>query len=44
MHTLADVSRAREVLGYLPIVDVWEGVKRTCEWYDESWDRIRSLL
>jgi len=44
MHTLADVSRAREVLGYLPTVDVWEGVKRTCEWYDESWDRIRSLL
>ena len=29
---VADVTRAREELGYEPVVDVREGVKRTAEW------------
>lgn len=37
MRTHADISRARDELGYRPIVDVWEGVERMCTWYDQNW-------
>ncbi len=33
LHSHADISRARELLGYAPTVDVREGLKRTLEWY-----------
>ena len=33
LHSLADISRARERLGYEPGVDVTEGLRRTVEWY-----------
>jgi UDP-glucose 4-epimerase len=32
-HSLADCSRAREVLGYRPTVDLQEGLRRTIEHY-----------
>ncbi len=32
-HSLADISLARETLGYKPIVDFEEGLRRTVEWY-----------
>jgi UDP-glucose 4-epimerase len=32
-HSLADISRAEAHLGYRPIVDFEEGLKRTVEWY-----------
>jgi len=32
-HSLADISAAREVLGYEPEVSFREGVRRTVEWY-----------
>ena len=32
-HSLADISRARELLGYEPLVDFCEGLHRTAEWY-----------
>ena len=32
-HSLADISRARDVLGYEPKYDVSEGMKETVEWY-----------
>ncbi|MCI0478740.1 MAG: NAD-dependent epimerase/dehydratase family protein, partial [Anaerolineales bacterium] len=35
-HSHADVSRARELLGYEPAVDVQEGLRRTLEWYREQ--------
>jgi UDP-glucose 4-epimerase len=31
--SLADISRAREALGYEPVVDVRSGLARTFEWY-----------
>ncbi|MEK7648275.1 MAG: NAD-dependent epimerase/dehydratase family protein [Patescibacteria group bacterium] len=34
-HTFADISRAREMLGYDPQVDVAEGLKRTVAWFEE---------
>ncbi|MGD2175124.1 MAG: GDP-mannose 4,6-dehydratase, partial [Candidatus Brocadiaceae bacterium] len=33
-HSLADISRAREVLGYEPAVGFEEGLRRTVEWYE----------
>lgn len=33
LHSHADISRARELLGYAPTVDVREGLRRTVEWY-----------
>ena len=32
-HSLADIGRAREALGYSPKVDFREGLRRTVEWY-----------
>ena len=32
-HSLADISRARELLGYVPQFDFREGIGRTVEWY-----------
>jgi len=32
-HSLADISKAKELLGYDPGVTVKEGLKRTFEWY-----------
>jgi len=38
-HTHADVSKANELLGYEPTVDIREGVERFIEWYrtNEEW-------
>ncbi len=32
-HSLADISRAVKLLGYVPEIDVAEGLKRTVDWY-----------
>ena len=32
-HSLADLSRSRDCLGYTPLVDFEEGLRRTIEWY-----------
>jgi UDP-glucose 4-epimerase len=32
-HSLADISLAGELLGYAPVVDLREGLRRTVEWY-----------
>jgi len=37
-HSLADVSLARELMGYAPVVGFREGLRRTVEWYRESRD------
>ncbi len=34
--SLADISRAKELLGYSPIVDFAEGLRRTVDWYRNS--------
>jgi nucleoside-diphosphate-sugar epimerase len=34
-HSLADLTRAREILGYNPIVDFVAGLEATMEWYRE---------
>jgi nucleoside-diphosphate-sugar epimerase len=32
-HSLADLSRARDLLGYQPIVPMAEGLRATVDWY-----------
>jgi nucleoside-diphosphate-sugar epimerase len=32
-HSLADIGKARSILGYEPVVDFREGLKRTVSWY-----------
>lgn len=36
-HSLADISKAKNILGYDPSVSVKEGLKKTFEWYKEEW-------
>jgi UDP-N-acetylglucosamine 4-epimerase len=35
-HSLADISKARTLLGYDPIVSVEEGLRKTLRWYQED--------
>ncbi len=35
-HSLADIRLAEELLGYQPVVDFREGLRRTVEWYRNS--------
>lgn len=35
-HSLADISKAEAGLGYKPLVDFEEGLRRTVEWYREA--------
>lgn len=35
-HSLADISRARELLKFAPQVDLDEGLRRTVEWYRQA--------
>jgi UDP-glucose 4-epimerase len=39
-NSLADISRAREVLAYRPTVDFREGIGRTIEWFERSRSRL----
>jgi nucleoside-diphosphate-sugar epimerase len=35
-HSLADLTRARDLLGYQPIVSIQDGLRSTLDWYRES--------
>jgi nucleoside-diphosphate-sugar epimerase len=35
-HSLADISRAREALGYEPLVSFAQGLERTVAWYKSA--------
>ena len=36
MHSLADISRAGELLGYAPQYNVAKGIEETMRWYVEA--------
>jgi len=38
-HSLADTSRARQLIGYRPRVDFREGLRRTVDWFREARER-----
>lgn len=35
-HSLADITRARELLGYEPTIGIEEGLRKTIEWWSQS--------
>lgn len=35
-HTLADISKAKSMLGYEPLVDFEEGMRRTVDWFRQA--------
>jgi UDP-N-acetylglucosamine 4-epimerase len=35
-HSLADITKAKTLLGYDPVISVEEGLKKTFEWYKEK--------
>jgi UDP-N-acetylglucosamine/UDP-N-acetylgalactosamine 4-epimerase len=39
-HSLADISRARNMLGYEPLVSVQEGLQATFHWYKNNLNRL----
>jgi UDP-N-acetylglucosamine/UDP-N-acetyl-alpha-D-glucosaminouronate 4-epimerase len=39
-HSLADISKAKQLLGYHPEVSVAEGLRETFEWYKENWNVV----
>lgn len=43
MHTQASIEKTKNVLGYKPLVDVWQGVDKTIEWYENNWNQIKNL-
>jgi UDP-glucose 4-epimerase len=43
MHTLADISLTAEIIGYKPVVEFWDGLDRTIEWYQKNWELINAL-
>jgi UDP-glucose 4-epimerase len=42
-HSLADISKARDILGYAPAVDFEEGLSRTYAEFEERWQRREAL-
>jgi len=36
LHSLADITKARELLGYEPTVGLEEGLRKTVEWWSQS--------
>lgn len=37
VHSYADITKAKELLGYEPVIDFYEGLKKTIEWYENSY-------
>lgn len=38
-HSLADIQKAKSLIGYHPLVSLEEGLKKTVEWYQGQYDR-----
>jgi UDP-N-acetylglucosamine/UDP-N-acetyl-alpha-D-glucosaminouronate 4-epimerase len=35
-HSLADITRAQELLGFDPVIELREGLQRTVDWWKAS--------
>jgi nucleoside-diphosphate-sugar epimerase len=40
MHTLASVEKAKNILGYEPIIRFENGLEKTADWYDKNWELV----
>jgi len=43
MHTKADITKAKKLVGYEPKVNVWQGLDMTVEWYENNWEWLKNL-
>lgn len=41
-HSFADISKARELLGYEPVISVEEGLRSTFHWYKKKVETLKS--
>ena len=41
MHTQADITHPKNLLGYEPLVRFWDGLERTINWYESSWEEVK---
>ena len=39
LHSQADIQQAGKILGYKPSVDFEEGMRRTWDWYEQSYGK-----
>jgi nucleoside-diphosphate-sugar epimerase len=44
LETKADISKARRILGWEPKTDVYTGLMKTSEWFEENWERVREIF
>jgi len=40
---LASIDKARQLIGYEPIVDFEEGFQSNIEWFEDNWEKIEAL-
>jgi len=43
MHTKADITKTKRLVGYEPKVNVWQGLDKTIEWYEQNWTWLKDL-
>jgi nucleoside-diphosphate-sugar epimerase len=43
MATWADITKAKELLGWQPKVSLEEGIRRTVDWFKENWHWLRGI-
>jgi nucleoside-diphosphate-sugar epimerase len=41
--TWADITKAKELLGWQPMVSLEEGIRRTVDWFKENWHWLRGI-
>jgi len=43
MHTLANVEKSKRIIGYEPLVNFWQGLDATIDWYEASWEDLKEM-
>lgn len=43
LHTWADISKAKSLLGWYPLVELDEGIYRTVEWFEQNWQWLQHI-
>ena len=42
--TWADITKAKNLLGWKPKISLEEGIRRTVEWFNQNWDWIKGVV
>ena len=41
--TWADITKAKNLLGWEPKISLEEGIRRTVEWFEKNWDWVKDI-